>query len=71
MDRTGVLILRAWVEDGRQRRLRVRITRTTGHRDPSTATVTTSEQACAIVRRWIGELLDGNDSARPGSQSIS
>lgn len=53
------MILRAWIEPGHQRRLRVRIIRMGSEADspPVTSAATTVDEACAAVRAWLEELL--------------
>ena len=67
MDRIGVLILRAWVENWGHGRLRIRITQSIGQGDSSVGIATSADEACAIIQRWISELLDGSDSVLPNS----
>jgi hypothetical protein len=59
-ERTGVLILRAWVEDNDEHPLRVRITRTA--RDRMTEQITTAsvtiEGICTVVQNWLEHLVD-------------
>jgi hypothetical protein len=57
-DRTGLLIIRAWLEDGSERPLRASVRLTT---DVATGierefTVTDADTVCAEVRAWLREL---------------
>lgn len=60
-DRTGVLVVRAWIEDGR---LKARITRTVDveQRDSITTAASTAEQIHTEVRHWLDELRQGSSS---------
>jgi hypothetical protein len=52
-----ILVLRAWVEDATQPRLRVRLVEVTpGQPDHSILTTTSVEDACMAVRNWLTEL---------------
>jgi hypothetical protein len=62
--RTGVLVLRAWVEGAGDQGLRVRITRITGavHDitvEPMSSTFATVDGTCTMVRVWLEELQHG------------
>jgi hypothetical protein len=61
-ERTGVLVIRAWIE-GERPSLRLRITWTLDVSDPveQSATTTSVEEACAVVRRW----LEGFEAEAP------
>jgi hypothetical protein len=63
----GVLVLRAWVEDGWPRRVRVRVTRVVGGRQPSASAASNADDVCAIVRAWLEELLGGRPTRVPRS----
>ena len=59
-----IMILRAWVEDGGQHRLRVRVIRVSRDHagQPAISAAATIEGACALVRTWLEVLLnDAND----------
>jgi len=53
------MILRVWIEQGHQRRLRVRIIRMSGEAGsrPVTSAAKTVDEACEVVRAWLEELL--------------
>jgi len=56
--RSGVLILRVWVENGREDGFRARIIRTVdGEQEPPTA-VSKTVDVLAVVRTWLDELLE-------------
>lgn len=66
-ERTGVLVLRAWVEGTGDHGLRVRITRmmrtiqgTTV--EPVSSASATVDGVCATVRAWLEELVEGQQS---------
>jgi hypothetical protein len=61
--RTGVLILRAWVEDDADYPLRVRITRTGRDRltGPVTSASVTIEGTCMVVQAWLEHLVDDRE----------
>lgn len=65
-ERTDVLVLRAWLEGSGTRSLRVRITRVTrpipgAAVEPMSTASATVDGACATVRTWLEELVDGPD----------
>jgi hypothetical protein len=60
VERTGVLVLRAWVQRGIGTDLRIRIT---GTRDVTktkgadvAATASTPEQVCEVVHAWLDDI---------------
>ena len=60
VERTGVLVLRAWVQPGGGADLRIRIT---GTRDVTqakgadvAATASTPEQVCQVVHAWLDDV---------------
>jgi hypothetical protein len=61
-DRTGVLILRLWIEASHKTALRARITQTLD----STATeqpvgvAASAENICAVVKQWVQNFEDSN-----------
>jgi hypothetical protein len=62
-ERVGVLVLRAWVEN--QQQLRVRITRAVGRTEPKVAAASNIVGTCAIVQAWLEDVLDGSERLRP------
>ena len=56
-ERTGVLVVRAWIE-GDPPRLKARITHTIDvtRGEPQTATTASADEICAEVRRWLDAL---------------
>jgi hypothetical protein len=56
-ERTGVLILRAWIEAGEAERLRVRVTQAVGPTNFPDTAAETIEDTCALVRHWLDGLL--------------
>jgi hypothetical protein len=59
----GVLVLRAWVEPPHA--LRVRITRAVGWSEPNRVASASVEDACAVVRAWLEELLASSETPGP------
>ena len=57
--RSGVLLLRAWVEGESLEGLRVRIIRVEHSGETSTMIAGTIETTCDIVESWLKELLRG------------
>ncbi|MCP2163341.1 hypothetical protein [Goodfellowiella coeruleoviolacea] len=56
-ERSGILILRVWVEDGRPDSFRARIIRTIGaHQQPPSA-VSAVDDVHAAVQAWLNDLL--------------
>ena len=69
-DRTGVLVLRAWVEGADSQGLRVRIIRMTQSIqgavvEPVSSASATVDGVCATVRAWLEELVDGPQPSLP------
>lgn len=64
-DRSGVLIVRLWIEANHQQGLRARITQTldTMTGEESVAVGASADDICAVVKQWV------EDFARPGSSS--
>ena len=61
--RTGLLIIRAWVEEGSSEPLRIRLRMTS---DVSvgferTLTLLRPEEVCATVREWLADVLEGEE----------
>jgi hypothetical protein len=58
-ERTGVLVIRAWIETDGAGRLRARITQTIDieQRDQTSTVVATADEICAAVRLWISTLM--------------
>lgn len=72
-DRTGVLIVRLWMEANHQHGLRARITQTLNSTagEESVALAATADDICAVVKRWVEDFARpgspaGNGKARPG-----
>jgi hypothetical protein len=71
-ERTGVLVLRVWVEGHTRSGVRARVTQTTDVTTSESAVVTVEsvEQVCAMVRRWLESFLaraEGEDDGSPGA----
>jgi hypothetical protein len=70
--RTGVLVLRAWVESAGERRLRVRVIRLRtvpgATTEPVTSASATVDGVCAMVRAWLEELLQEQQSCSQPNQ---
>jgi hypothetical protein len=68
--RTGVLVVRAWLEDASDKRLRVRITHTLDVARPGETVIVTAtrEEVYAAVRSWLEEFTPTIDQwgARKG-----
>nr|WP_042185357.1 hypothetical protein [Kibdelosporangium sp. MJ126-NF4] len=63
-ERTGTLILRAWVEDSPPYRLRVRVLPSIGPHQSSPRAVSEVEDVLAAVQAWLDELMgQGGDAA--------
>lgn len=58
-DRTGLMIIRAWVEEGSTQPLRaqVRLSRDVSAGVEGTFTFTTADDVCAAVRTWLAEIM--------------
>lgn len=73
-DRSGVLIVRLWIEENHAHGLRARITQNldTAAGEESVAVAASSEDICAVVKRWVEDfagtgLPDGtNGRPNPG-----
>ncbi len=59
---TGILILRAWVEQHSTERLRVRITEVTSDQETPVVRTVSIEGACQAVRNWLETILQASDS---------
>ncbi|MDP9299431.1 MAG: hypothetical protein M3P43_00805 [Actinomycetota bacterium] len=67
LDRTGILIVRVWVEANVRDGLRARITQTldsTG-REQGTATAGNPEDICSAVRTWVDAFVDQDSAPNP------
>ncbi len=59
-DRTGLLVLRAWIEQGSSERLRVHIrcsSDVSAGFDEHPLTLTRPEEVCATVDEWLAKFL--------------
>jgi hypothetical protein len=58
-ERTGVLVIRAWIEENGETRLRVRITRTldVGRREEISTVAATPEEVTGAVAEWLDSFL--------------
>jgi hypothetical protein len=67
--RTGLLIIRAWVEEGSSERLRANLRATTDVSGGFDRTVTLArpEDVGATVQRWIAEVLGRPDHGGPSN----
>jgi hypothetical protein len=66
-ERTGVLVVRAWLEDASDKRLRARITHTLDVARPGETVIVTAgrEEVYAAVRSWLEEFTATID--QPGA----
>lgn len=67
-DRTGLLIIRAWIEEGSSRPLRAQIRVTTDVSAGFERSLTSSgvEEVCATVREWLADVVcNGERPAEP------
>lgn len=62
-DRTGLLIIRAWIEEGSPEplRARIRLTRDVSAGIERTLTVSRVEQVGATVEEWLADMLSVRD----------
>ncbi|MEU8636543.1 hypothetical protein AB0C38_30615 [Amycolatopsis sp. NPDC048633] len=58
-ERSGSMVLRAWLEGGEPGALRVRVLSTVGTHDAKTLAVTSPEAVLEAVRSWLEELGSG------------
>ncbi|MGW5720023.1 hypothetical protein ACWEVP_27915 [Amycolatopsis sp. NPDC003865] len=58
-ERSGSMVLRAWLEGGRPGELRVRILSTVGTAEAKPLAVTSAEAVLAAVQSWLDELGSG------------
>ena len=63
-EHSGGMVLRAWLEDGKPDRLRVRVFSTVGPGQAQPFVVTSAAAVHAVVQRWLDEL--GATTAHPG-----
>lgn len=56
-DRTGVLVVRLWIEANHERGLRARITQTLDAIDgeQSVGVAASADDICAVVKRWVDD----------------
>jgi hypothetical protein len=61
VERTGVLVIRAWIESNGEQRLRARITRTDDLEcsEQTRTVVATAEEITAAVTEWLDALCGG------------
>lgn len=61
-DRTGVLILRLWIEANHETGLRARITQTldTAAAEQPVAVAANADDICAIVKQWVQSFADSS-----------
>ncbi len=66
-DRTGILIVRLWIEGNAHEGFRARITRTLDSTDheQEMATAAAPEDIYAVVRTWVEAFVDQETQARP------
>ena len=59
-ERTGVLVIRAWIETNGDERLRARITQTIDieQREQSSTVVASADEICAAVSLWVNALMN-------------
>jgi hypothetical protein len=68
MDRTGVLILRAWVEGRSGDRLRVRVTQVLDGQESPVTAAANADDVCDQVRRWLTALVESSGTGdTPGT----
>ncbi len=60
-DRTSLLVIRAWIEDGSSEPLRaqIRLTSDVSSGFQRTLTLTREDAVCATVQEWLVEVLAG------------
>jgi hypothetical protein len=61
-DRSGMLIVRLWIESSALEGLRARITQTLDSAGPeqAVATVATAEEICEVVKAWVDAFVNEN-----------
>lgn len=66
-DRTGILIVRLWIEGNAREGFRARITRTLDSTGPEQemATAAAPEDIYTVVRTWVEAFVDQETQARP------
>ncbi|HVL89949.1 MAG TPA: hypothetical protein VM841_06915 [Actinomycetota bacterium] len=76
LERTGVLIVRLWIEVNHDQGLRARITQTldTGAGEQSIAVATSAEGICAVVKEWVQDFATlgpsgGNGRGGPAEEA--
>lgn len=70
-DRTGVLIVRLWIEANHELGLRARITQTldTTATEQSVAVAASADDICAVVKRWVEAFVD--PGSRDGNGAVT
>ena len=64
-DRTGILIVRLWIEGDAREGFRARITQTLDSADPTQVLATTAgnpEDLCAVVQTWVEAFVGADRS---------
>lgn len=69
-DRTGVLVVRLWIEEDHLQGLHARITHTldTATNEQSAAVAASADRICAVVTRWVEDFSEsrlGDGATRP------
>ena len=61
-DRTGLLIVRLWIEGNARDGFRARITQTldAGGQERSVAMAGTPQDVCTVVQNWVDEFVNSN-----------
>jgi hypothetical protein len=70
-DRTGILIVRLWIEGNAREGLRARITHSldSTSRDQAMATAADPEDIYAVVRTWVEAFVDQDGHGRATSEA--
>jgi hypothetical protein len=73
LDRTGVLIVRLWIEANHERGLRARITQTldTTATEQSVAVAASADDICVVVKRWVEDFEGANSRDGHGQVSLA
>jgi hypothetical protein len=71
-ERTGMLILRLWVESNHETGLRARITQTldTSIAEQPVAAAASADDICAVVKQWVQAFTDPSSSDSNGASRV-
>lgn len=72
-DRTGVLLVRLWIEANHETSLRARITQSldTMAIEQSVAVASSSDEICKVVKQWVDDFTSGASAGLAPNDPVS